>query len=285
MKKVFALIAACLLGNSLVAERYLVDKIDVVIMGYQQMDTFVELIMRSDSERPNLLGQMITLEELVTEACYYIDARRLRAVMTEDQIDMILASLQRTYNLTKEGLEEVIKGLGYTVEEGRKQLGRMNTVNSLLDMRVTGNIIIEKAEIDAYYEANPAYHDGIYTLQRAIIPFSADKDAQEEALKQLIANHADGLKATWSDSFSVNFAELAPDKAAIHTAKPNEIAFTGKTTDGFELYKLIARNEPALKTLAERYDEITDTLRRPQAEKMLATYQEALQKKLVIEYL
>lgn len=285
MKRVLVLIAACFLGNHLIAERYLVDKIDVVIMGYQQMDSFVELIMRSDSERPNLLGQMITLEELVTEACYYIDARRLRAIMTEDQIDMILASLQRTYNLTKEGLEEVIKGLGYTVEEGRRQLGRMNTVNSLLDMRVTGNIIIEKAEIDAYYEANPAYNDGIYTLQRAIIPFNADKDAQEQALKQLIATHADGLKATWSDSFTIHFAELAPDKAAIHTAKPNEIAFTGKTADGFELYKLVERKEPTLKTLAQRYDEIMDTLRRPQAEKMLAAYQDALQKKLVIEYI
>lgn len=285
MKKVFGLTVICLLGNPLIAERYLVDKIDVVVMGYQQMDTFVELIMRSDSERPNLLGQIISLQELVTEACYYIDARRLRAVMTEDQIDMILASLQRTYNLTKEGLEEVIKGLGYSVEEGRRQLGRMNTVNSLLDMRVTGNIIIEKAEIDAYYEANPVYHDGVYTLQRTIIPFGADKDAQEQALKQLIANHADGLKATWSDSFTVNFAELAPDKAAIHTAKPNEIAFTGRTADGFELYKLVEYTEPKLKTLAERYDEITDALRRPQAEKLLAAYQEALQKKLVIEYI
>lgn len=285
MKRVFGLIVACLLGNSLVAERYLVDKIDVVIMGYQQMDTFVELIMRSDSERPNLLGQIITLEELVTEACYYIDARRLRAVMTEDQIDMIWTSLLRTYNLTREGLINVVEGMGYSEEEARKQLGRMNTVNSLLDMRVTGNIIIEKAEIDAYYEANPAYNDGVYTLQRAIIPFGADKDAQEQALKQLIATHADGLKATWSDSFSVNFAELASDKAQIHIAQPNEIVFTGKTTDGFELYKLVERTEPKLKTLAERYDEIMDTLRRPQAEKQLAAYQEALQKKLVIEYL
>ena len=160
----------------------------------------------------------------------------------------------------------------------------MNTINQLIDMRVTGNIIIEKAEIEAYYTAHPAYHDGVYTLQRAIVPFGSDKDAQEEELKQHIATHADGLKATWSDTFTVGFSEMARDKAQIHDAKTGDVVFTGTTNNGFELYALVARKEPALKTLAEQYDEITDALRQPQAEKLLAAYQEALEKKLIIEY-
>jgi hypothetical protein len=240
--------------------------------------------MHSDSQRPNLLGQIISLEQLVKDACYYIDARRLHAVMTEDQIDMVMASLQHAYNLTKEGLEEVIKGLGYSVEEGRKQLGRINTINQLIDMRVTGNIVIEKAEIEAYYGSHPAYHDGIYTLQRAIIPFESDQNTQEQELKQQLATHADGLQATWSDTFTVGFSEVAKNKAQIHTAQSGEVVFTGKATEGFELYKLVARKEPALKTLVEQYDEIADALRQPQAEKLLALYQESLEKKLVIEY-
>lgn len=285
MKRVIILIASFLLSSSIVAERYLVDKIDMVVMGYQNTDVFIELIMLSDSERPNLLGQMVSIEDLKKEACYYLDARRLRAVMTEDQIDMVLGGLQHAYNLTKEGLEEVIKGLGYSIEEGRRQLGRMNTVNQLIDMRVTGNIVIEKAEIESYYAANPTYHDGVYTLQRAIVPFKTDKEAQEENLKQLIATHADGLKATWSDSFTIGFSEIAHEKAQIHKAKPNEIVFTGKTTDGFELYRLVARKEPVLKSILERHDEIVNALREPQAAKLLMAYQESLEKKLVIEYL
>lgn len=273
------------MSSCILAERYLVDKIDVVVMGYQNSDVFVELIMRSDSERPNLLGQLVSLEELEKEACYYIDARRLKAVMTEDQIDMVMGSLQHAYNLTKEGLEEVIKGLGYSVEEGRRQLGRMNTVTQLIDIRVTGNIIVEKAEIESYYAQYPAYHDGVYTLQRALIPFKADKEIQLQNLKQMIAAHADGLNAPWSDSFTVGFAELALDKAAIQTAQPGTVVLTGPTTEGFEIYRLIARKEPALKTLAERYDEITEALRKPQAEKLLTAYQESLHKKLVIEYI
>lgn len=284
MKKAVIILAACLIGCTLSAERYLVDKIDAVVMGYHNTDIYVELVMRSDSERPNLLGQIATLEQLVKDACYYVDARRLHAVMTEDQIDMVMASLQHAYNLTKEGLVEVIKGLGYTEEEGRRQLGRMNTINQLLDMRVTGNIIIEKAEIEAYYAAHPAYHDGIYTLQRAIVSFGTDTDIQEQELKQQVATHADGLNVTWSDEFTVGFSEVARDKAQIHDAKPGNVVFTGKTSNGFELYKLVARTEPALKTLAEQYDEITDALRKPQAEKQLAAYQESLEKKLIIEY-
>lgn len=267
------------------AERYLVDKIDAVVMGYQNTDVFVELIMRSDSERPNLLGQMVSLEELKEEACYYLDARRLRAVMNEDQIDMVWSGLLRAYNLTREGLVEVVKGMGYTEEEARRQLGRMNTVNQLIDMRVTGNIIVEKADAEAYYNEHPAYHDGVYTLQRAIIPFSADQTAQEELLREQIVSNADNLKVTWSDPFTIGFSEIAADKAQIHNAQLNEIVLTGKTTNGFELYKLVARKEPVLKTFAERYDEITEVLRKPQAEKMLKEYQDSLHKKLVIEYL
>lgn len=283
MKKAI-LIAACLLGSPLIAERYLVDKINVVVMGYQNTDVFVELIMRSDSERPNLLGQMVSQEQLVKDACYYIDARRLHAVMTDDFIDVIWGNLQQAYNLTKEGLVNVVKGLGYTEEEARKQLGRINTINQLLDMRVTGNIVIEKAEIEAYYEAHPAYHDGVYTLQRAIIPFESDQEIQEQELKQQLATHADGLQATWSSSFTVGFSEVAKSKASIHTAQTGEVVFTGKTNEGFELYKLVARKEPALKTLAEQYNDITDALRQPQADKLLAAYQASLEKKLVIEY-
>jgi hypothetical protein len=284
MKKAL-LVAACLIsGNPLIAERYLVDKIDVVVMGYQNTDVFVELIMRSDSERPNLLGQIVPLKQQVKDACYHIDARRLHAVMTEEHIDMVWANLLHAYNLTREGLVEVVKGLGYTEEEARKQLGRINTINQLLDMRVTGNIVIEKAEIEAYYEAHPAYHDGIYTLRRAIIPFDSDPDIQETELKQQIATHADGLQATWSDQFTVGFSEVAKNKAQIHSAQSGAVVFTGKTHEGFELYKLVARQEPALKTLVEQYDEITDALRQPQAEKLLALYQESLEKKLVIEY-
>lgn len=254
-------------------------------MGYQNTDVFVELIMRSDSERPNLLGQMVSLEELIQERCYYLDARRLRAVMTEDQIDMIWSSLLRTYNLTREGLVNVVQGMGYTEEEARRQLGRMNTVNQLIDMRVNSNIIVEKADAEAYYNANPAYHDGVYTLQRAIMLFEADASKQEEDLKQQLEANADALNVTWSEPFTIGFSEIAPDKAQIHNANLNEIVLTGKTANGFELYKVVARKEPALKTFAERYDEITEVLRRPQAEKMLKEYQDSLHKKLVIEYL
>jgi hypothetical protein len=283
MKKAI-LITAYLMSGTLIAERYLVDKIDAVVMGYQNTDVFVELIMRSDSDRPNLLGQMVSQEQLVKDACYYIDARRLHAVMLEDQIEIVWNNLLHAYNLTREGLVNVVQGLGYSEEEARKQLGRINTINQLIDMRVTGNIVIEKAEIEAYYEAHPAYHDGMYTLQRAIIPFESDQDTQEQELKSQIATHADGLTATWSQSFTVGFSEVAKSKASIHTAQAGDVVFTGKTNEGFELYKLVARKEPVLKTLVEQYDEIVDALRQPQAEKMLAAYQESLEKKLVIEY-
>lgn len=274
----------CVFPSSLMAERYLVDKIDVVIMGHQQMDCFVELVMHSDTERPNLLGQIITLEDLVQEACYYLDARRLRAIMNDDQIDMILTSLQQVYGLTKEGLEEVIKGMGYSVPEGRRQLGRMNTINQLLDMRVTGNIVIEKTDVEAYYNEHPAYHDGTYTLQRAVVPFTGDIAVQEEALKQLIVTHADGLVTTWSEPFTINFADIAPEKGAIHAVHTTEIAYTGRTAEGFELYRVVKRVEPRQKTLEEAYNDIVDILRKPMEETLLAAYKESLEKKLVIEY-
>jgi len=275
---------ACLIFP-LMAERYLVDTIDVVIMGHQQMDTFVELIMRSDTERPNLLGQMISLEDLVQEACYYLDARRLHATMHDEHIDMIFAGLQQAYNLTKEGLEEVIKGLGYSVPEGRRQLGRMNTVNQLLDMRITSNIFVEKQDAETYHKEHPSYHDGVYTLQRTVVPFNGDVNAQEEALKQLLATHADGLSVTWSEPFTIGFSEIAPEKGTIHDTHEKQIAYTGKTIEGFELYRVVFRVEPTLKTFEEAYNEIVEILRKPQEEQLLAAYKEGLEKKLVIEYL
>lgn len=284
MKKIYIITAFLCIASPARAVRYLVDKIDAVIMGHQQMDAFTELIMRSDTTRPNLLGQIITLEEAIQEACYYTDARRLRAVMNDEQVESVMIALQHAYNLTREGLEEVMKGLGYSVAEGRRQLGRMNTVNQLIEMRVTGNIFVTKDEIETYYKEHPSYHDGIYTLQRAVIPFSGDSIAQEIAITQLLAAHADGLQASWSDPFEIGFSEIASDKAAIHTASVGNSVLTGKTSQGFELYRLVARKEPTLKTLAEAYDDISDALRKPQAEILMAEYKEALGKKLVIEY-
>src|SRR6266404_6470612 len=103
----------------------LLDQIEVVVYGQED----VEIITKSDIDRPSLGGGFRTKEDIVFEREVLLDAKKHHIPQDEEAVDAYLAQMQREYNLSEDQLEDIFTSAGYTVEEGRAQLQMMQTVN------------------------------------------------------------------------------------------------------------------------------------------------------------
>src|SRR6266404_2947356 len=141
----------------------LLDQIEVVVYGQED----VEIITKSDIDRPSLGGGFRTKEELVFEREVLLDAKKHHIPQDDEAVDAYLAQIQREHNLSQEELENIFTNSGYTLEEGREQLQMLQTVNTMLDVKIRSNLIIPRKEVEEYYKNHPTMIEATYTLQRA----------------------------------------------------------------------------------------------------------------------
>src|SRR5438132_12173438 len=127
----------------------LLDQIEAIVYGQD-----VEIITKSDIDRPALGGGFRTKEEIVFEREVLLDAKKHNLPQDDDAIDAYLAQIQREHDLSPEQLEEVFTGSGYTIEEGREQLQMMQTINTMLDINIRSNLIVPRKDVQEYYKNN-----------------------------------------------------------------------------------------------------------------------------------
>ncbi len=259
----------------------LIDQIEVVVYGQG-----VEIITKSDLDRPALGGGFRTKEEIVFEKEVLLDAKKHHLPQDEEAIDAYLAQIQREHNLSQEQLEEIFTSSGYTIQEGREQLQMMQTVNTMLDIKIRSNLIVPRKDVEKYYKENPTIVEATYILERAFVPQS-NKISSDKQYKVLV-EHAQGTKRvtgiTWSDQFTLNHSDIAESKNFIYTMKPGEISLPHLVNGGFELFRLVEKTPEYVKSLEDCYRDIVEILRRPKYEELMEKYREHLSKSCSVIY-
>jgi hypothetical protein len=251
----------------------LIDQIEVIVYGPD-----VEIITKSDLDRPALGGGFKDKAELVFEREVLLDAKKHHLPQDEEAIDAYLAQIQREHNLSQEELEQIFTSSGYTVEEGREQLQMMQTINTMLDIKIRSNLIIPRREVEQYYASHPTVIEATYTLQRAFVPQSSkiSSDKQYKVLVQYSKTGKGVAGIEWSDPFTLNHSDIAESKQFIYAMEPGEISLPHVMNGGFEIFKLIEKTPESVKSLEDSYREISDILRRPRYEELMQKYREYL---------
>lgn len=259
----------------------LIDQIEVVVYGQD-----VEIVTKSDLDRPALGGGFRTKEEVIFECKVLLDAKKHHLPDDEDAIDAYLAQIQREYNLSQEELEQIFTSSGYTVEEGRQQLQRMQTVNTMLDIKIRANVIVPRRDVEEYYRNNPTVIEATYTLQRAFVAQSKKMsfDQQYAILLKYTQTGKGVAGIVWSDPFTINGSDIAENKKFICGMELGTLAEPQPINGGFELFKLVEKTPETIKSLEDSYREIVDILRRPKYEELMEKYRDFLSNNSSVVY-
>lgn len=270
-------------ANEIPADAKLLDGIAATVFAQEG----TRIVTKSELERKSLDGQERSLEDLIYEQLMILDAQKYKMAPDEEQIDKHLASVQRENNITLDQLKTIFTNAGYSFEEGREQFGIISLINQLLDFKIRSRLIVPEKEVMAYYNANPENQDAGYFVQRALVPFDhLQTRAEQQADIERYVHGRNGFVAIdWQEPFWIERNEMAENKKFIMAMQPGDISDPVETTEGFELFKLNEFRQERVKTLDERYREISDALRRPKYEQLLNEYKKQLMDGASVLYL
>jgi hypothetical protein len=261
----------------------LLDQIEVIIYGQED----VEIITKSDIDRPSLSGGPHTKEDIIFEKEVFLDAKKHHLPQDDEAIDAYLAQMQREHGLSEKDLEDIFLASGYTIEEGRQQLQVLQTINTMLDVKIRSNLIVPRKDVEEYYNNHPVMIEATYTLQRAFIAQSkkVSSDVQHEILVKYAKTGKGVSGVEWGEPFTINHSDIAESKQFIYAMNKGDISSPQKISGGFELFKLVDKVPEHAQSLEESYREIVDILRRPKYEELMESYRQTLAKNAAVVYL
>jgi parvulin-like peptidyl-prolyl isomerase len=271
MKKFFLFISFIFISLQIQSARVLIDTIDAVVYTLEG----TQIITHSDVLRPSLQGQPRPLEAIVFESLVYLDAEKHKVVPDDDAVDRYLASIMQENDMNQQQLEAVFMEGGRTLQEGREELKRMQTFNTMMDFKIRGNLIVPRKEVEAYYNENPEIEPAQYTLQRAVIPFDAML-ALSDQKDQILSDMKQGNTPMFGPSFTIAAPDIAQDRQFILKLKVGQISLPREGEDGFELFRLVSKQEEHERSLEERYREISSILMQPKYMEMMNEYRRQL---------
>src|SRR5690606_21675130 len=140
----------------------LLDQIEMVIFGQED----VEIVTKSDIDRPALGGGYRTEDEIIFERSVLLDAKKHKIPNDEEAVDAGIEQMKREHDLSDEDLEAIFKASDYTLQEGRQQFQTMQMINTMLDVKVRSNLIVPRRDVEAYYNQHPEVVEATYTLER-----------------------------------------------------------------------------------------------------------------------
>src|SRR5947207_7005352 len=94
----------------------LLDQIEVVVFGKED----VEIITKSDIDRPALGGGYRSQDDIIFERSVLLDAKQHKIPNDEETVDAGIEQMMREHNLSQDDLEAIFNASGYTLQEGRE---------------------------------------------------------------------------------------------------------------------------------------------------------------------
>ncbi|MCK5632644.1 hypothetical protein KAH94_02765 [bacterium] len=256
------------------AAPFVIDTIEAVVFGHEE----TVLVTKLDVERPTLDGVFRSLDDVLMEKLMLLEAKKYKILPDENTINSYLETVQRENNLSQNDLNVMFSSAGYTIEEGRAQLGIMFSINSLMDFKVRSRLIVMEKDVQAHYDANPVYQEASYELRHLVVPFDEkiSRKKQKNKIERKVKTGIAIPDKLWSSSFWVDEADIAADKQFIISMQPKTISFAREVDQGFELFELLDSKKRELVSFENRYQEISNILRKPLYEKLFNEFQKEL---------
>lgn len=261
----------------------LVDEIAVIIYGTERKT----VISKSELERLSIDGRKRNIDDLIIEELMYQDALRYKIPVDEEVVDKYIFSIQKQHGITLNDVKEIFRSSGYTYEEGRDQLRMMYAVNSMLEVKINSRLFVSKKEVEAYYNEHPEYDEARFQFQTVLLPYSysTPRDKQRASIMQAVNAGKLSKQYSWSDPFWLNASEIAEDRQFLTLLPEGGCSEPQEVGGGFELFKLLKKEDEHLTPLARRYRMIVEELRQPKFQQKLEEYRLDLLKNATVVYL
>lgn len=223
----------------------------------------------TDSDLRALDGHSVTLRDAILRQLMVVHGQQF-AQVTDDDVEKMLAELQKANGINREGMLRAFEMAGFTQEEGFLELKRQQIVSQVLEVRVRSDkrLIVQKGDVEEYDREHPAFVESVYTLQQVCLPSKTDVN-QHFSAAQIEA-------FSWEKPFDVKESELAEDKRFIIDAAAGAIVGRECVAEGLELTRLVKKTPGRRITLDERYDDVVEQLRRERFAKVLDEFQRDL---------
>jgi hypothetical protein len=264
-------------------DRILVNEVAAVVHGPERSAVFSTLSYK----RHGIDGRQRSLTDLIVDELIYQDALRIKMPVDDAVVKAHLRKVLQSFGLKPGDEESIFAQEGYSYDEGFEEFRTMYAVNAMIEHQVVQNIFVSDEEVVAYYNAHPIVKEPAVLLQTAAIPFKTaseeDKAKAMERAQRFIKTGVD-TQLAWSSGHWVKKSELAPQ---LHVFLTKEVGFVLPVESSQELflYRLLNKKEERVVPLAKRYKKITEILRRPKYEEMVADYKKRLINNATVIYL
>jgi len=250
----------------------LVDRVVAVI--YHPEDRI--LITQSDL-RPDLNGTERTLEQLILQKLMVLDAKAIKAEVTDVEVDRILSQVQTSLKMSRDEMVKYIESMGYTLDEAREQMREMQLVEQIIDYRVRSKVMVPRREIDTYCIEHPLEHEATISFSQADVSLKEYQEWEKtkKGFEQL----------TWEDPLTLNISGIAADKKFLTTLEKGDIAKISEQGDKVRLVMITGKTEKVIVPACERIKDVTQLLSKDRFEKRMEAYEKELKNQATIQYL
>ncbi|MCB0345340.1 MAG: SurA N-terminal domain-containing protein [Bdellovibrionales bacterium] len=135
------------------------------------------------------------LQDLLLSRMLEREARELGVAVADMQIDTYIDQIQAQNNVDREGLVELLKGQGLTLEQYREQVRGDILRARVLSMRVTNKINIVDEDVDRFLEEHPDRipdSSGLF-IQQLSFMYDPDDDDEKAAAEKKAQSAAEKL--------------------------------------------------------------------------------------------
>lgn len=273
--KIFSLVMVTTLCE-IRAELYLLDKIECVVCGPEKN---TPLTNTDESYKRDMNGQLIPMHQLIQNDVVSQQIIADKIPVDPTAADKYIESLKKQNNLTDSDLADMFEGIGRTYAEGVALLNEQYFHEMFMHYKFKSQQIATDEDVQKFYDEHPMYSDGQVEIQLAYVDFDDEnkEKLQAEVHKIIKGETSESLKVQWSSPLVVSLKDIADDKRFIFDMNPGEmVSYEGPGT--FELYKLLDKKEPKMKTLEELRSTIVEKLTRKKLETMLEDYNQEVRK-------
>lgn len=258
------------------AELYLVDKIDCVVCGPERNTPIADT---DTTLKRNLDGKMMPLQQQIQQDIIGQQIVADKMPIDPTAAEKYIEGMKKQNNLTDSDLAELFEQVGRTFTEGLGLLNDQYYQEMFMHHKFKSQVIATDEEIKKYYDEHPEYIDGWCEIQVAYVDYD---DESKDKAQEVVGKVVDGKElkdeaVEWSEPMRIKLGDLATDKKFIFDMNKTEVK-SHDAQGSYELYKLIDKKEPELKSLADRRAIISDQLNRQQLEKMLGNYNQEVRK-------
>jgi len=258
------------------AELFLVDKIECVVCGPERN---TPLTNTDESIKKDMSGQSIPMAQLIQNDVVSQQIIADKVPIDPTAADKYVETLKKQNNLTDTDLADMFEQIGRTYLEGIALLNEQYYHEFFTHYKFKSQQIATDVDIQKYYDEHPAYVDGSVKIEVAYVDFDEqNRDAIKKDLDLVErGKEPKSIEVQWSSPIEISLQDIAQDKKFIFDMNQAQVA-VHETQGSFELYKLLEKVEPKIKSLEEVRSTIVDRLNRNKLEKMLEDYNQEVRK-------